>query len=100
MGNRRRPAQERRARHGHPAPLDPDTAGSEVGGWFNRTARKSCSECGSPVGWLTPAQAREEASIDVAGALASLGVTSEHDVEFWTCTHCDNYGAMGAAEFG
>lgn len=45
------------------------------------------------VGWLTPAQARE-ASIDVAGALASLGATSEQGVEFWTCTHCDNYGGQ------
>ena len=77
-------------------------AGSRVvagASWFNKMARKSCSECGAPVRWVDAAEAREH-GMNVDEAVAFLEVDSVTDVECWVCTSCDNAGVMGPASMG
>lgn len=57
---------------------------------FNRMARRSCSECGSPVEWVDEDQARAR-GIDATGAHEVIGAGA---LEFWCCTSCDQHGAM------
>ncbi len=63
---------------------------------FAHIARTQCDNCGSPVEWITPAEAQSR-GIDLAPALTFLGVDSTNEI--WACTHCDNYGAMGPTQF-
>lgn len=67
--------------------------------WFNRTARKTCSECGAAVKWVD-AQAARDHGLDLDKALGFLGTSSPEEVECWVCTACDNAGVMGPATWG
>lgn len=57
--------------------------------------RTHCTECGSPVQWLTVEEAQAR-GIDLGPALALF----EGDAEVWVCTACDNFGVMGGTEYG
>ncbi|GGN03827.1 hypothetical protein GCM10009721_34020 [Terrabacter tumescens] len=54
--------------------------------------RTNCTECASPVEWLTAEQISER-GIDLGPALQFLGQTEAAGV--WACTSCDNFGVMG-----
>lgn len=58
--------------------------------------RTHCTECGSPVEWLTGDEALHR-GIDLRPALELLDTP---DVEVWACTACENFGVMGGSQFG
>lgn len=67
---------------------------------FNRMARPSCSECGSPdIAWMSAREllqrAPEDAKARVREGIAFLGA----DGSAWFCAACDGFGIMGKAEW-
>ena len=90
MSNRRKSAHERGQRTTSMPPFDVPTD-------FNQMARKSCSECGAPVEWVTGAEA-ESRGHDLTGGLEFLGLDSVPGKDIWVCTKCDNFGIMGPTE--
>lgn len=95
MSNRRKTQAERDAKRGRvPRPSASHFQSFAAGGGFNRLARSSCSECGSPVEWVDEAEARRR-GFDVDQAKQFVGAST---LEVWFCTSpaCGEAGAMSA----
>ena len=61
--------------------------------------RPSCSQCGSPIEWLTTEQAAER-GIDLGPVLAFFELEPGDHADVWACTRCTEFGVMGPVDFG
>jgi hypothetical protein len=61
--------------------------------------RPGCSQCGSPIEWLTTEQAATR-GIDLGPALAFFELERGEQADVWVCTRCNEFGVMGAMQFG